>query len=157
MVILVMSRCHVRSFIFIIRSLNRRNEPNLWLTLQRTFYLQRKWVATAEELLDEALPKHTSGGMGITVMLAIMVAGLAGAGWFIANQQQSMLATQDRLDKANNRLEYLEERLSATDIAMSQEGQDTKEQINLWNLRFANYGRLPTSETKNGSKRTRLS
>ena len=76
--------------------------------------------------------QNTGGGMGITLMLAIMVAGLAGAGWFIANQQQSMLATQDRLDKANNRLEYLEERLSATDIAMSQEGQDTKEQINLW-------------------------
>ena len=70
--------------------------------------------------------------MGTTVMLAIMVAGLAGAGWFIANQQQSMLAAQDRLDEANNRLEYLEERLSATDSAMSQEGQDTKEQINLW-------------------------
>ena len=70
--------------------------------------------------------------MGATVMLAIMVAGLAGAGWFIANQQQSMLAAQDRLDEANNRLEYLEKRLSATDSAMSQEGQDTKEQINLW-------------------------
>ena len=70
--------------------------------------------------------------MGTTVMLAIMVAGLAGAGWFIANQQQSMLAAQDRLDEANNRLEYLEKRLSATDSAMSQEGQDTKEQINLW-------------------------
>lgn len=76
--------------------------------------------------------QNTGGGMGMTVMLAIMVAGLASAGWFIANQQQSMLATQGRLDEANNRLEYLEERLSATDIAMSQEGQDTKEQINLW-------------------------
>ena len=36
--------------------------------------------------------QNTGGGMGITLMLAIMVAGLAGAGWFIANQQQSMLA-----------------------------------------------------------------
>ncbi len=76
--------------------------------------------------------QSSGGGMGTTVMLAIMVAGLAGAGWFIANQHQSMLAAQDRLDEANNRLEYLEERLSATDSAMSQEGQDTKEQINLW-------------------------
>ncbi len=76
--------------------------------------------------------QSSGGGMGTTVMLAIMVAGLAATGWFIANQQQSMLTAQDRLDEANNRLEYLEERLSATDSAMSQEGQDTKEQINLW-------------------------
>ena len=76
--------------------------------------------------------QSSGGGMGTTVMLAIIVAGLAGAGWFIANQQQSMMAAQDRLNEANNRLKYLEERLSATDSAMSQEGQDTKEQINLW-------------------------
>jgi chromosome segregation ATPase len=70
--------------------------------------------------------------MGTTLVLAIMVAGLAGAGWFIANQQQTLLAEQSRLDEANSRLAYLEERLSATDSAMSQEGQDTKQQINLW-------------------------
>jgi chromosome segregation ATPase len=70
--------------------------------------------------------------MGTTLVLAIMVAGLAGAGWFIANQQQTLLAEQSRLDEANSRLAYLEERLSATDSAMSQGGQDTKQQINLW-------------------------
>ena len=76
--------------------------------------------------------KAASSGMGTTLVLAIMVAGLAGAGWFIANQQQTLLAEQSRLDEANSRLAYLEERLSATDSAMSQEGQDTKQQINLW-------------------------
>ena len=76
--------------------------------------------------------KASSSGMGTALVLAIMVAGLAGAGWFIANQQQTLLAEQSRLDEANSRLAYLEERLSATDSAMSQEGQDTKQQINLW-------------------------
>ena len=76
--------------------------------------------------------KDSSSGMGTTLLLAIMVAGLASAGWFIANQQQTLLAEQSRLDGANSRLAYLEERLSATDSAMSQEGQDTKQQINLW-------------------------
>ena len=76
--------------------------------------------------------KASSSGTGTTLLLAIMVAGLAGAGWFIANQQQTLLAEQSRLDEANSRLAYLEERLSATDSAMSQEGQDTKQQINLW-------------------------
>ena len=76
--------------------------------------------------------KASSSGMGTALVLAVMVAGLAGAGWFIANQQQTLLAEQSRLDEANSRLAYLEERLSATDSAMSQEGQDTKQQINLW-------------------------
>lgn len=75
---------------------------------------------------------RSSGGMGTTVMLALMVAGLAGAGWFIVNQQQMLLTEQERVDDANKRLLVLEQRLAATDNAMSQEGQDTKQQINLW-------------------------
>ena len=71
-------------------------------------------------------------GMGTTLLLALMIAGLAGAGWFIANQQQMLAVEQDRLNDANKRLAVLEQRLSATDTAMSQEGQDTKQQINLW-------------------------
>lgn len=74
----------------------------------------------------------SGGGLGISLMLAILVAGLAGAGWFIANQQQTLFAEQTRLDEANKRLVFLEQRLAATDNAMSQEGQDTKQQINLW-------------------------
>ena len=79
-------------------------------------------------------PSTTSsgGGMGTTLLLALMIAGLAGAGWFIANQQQMLAVEQDRLNDANRRLVVLEQRLSATDNAMSQEGQDTKQQINLW-------------------------
>jgi hypothetical protein len=72
------------------------------------------------------------GGMGTTVMMALMVAGLAGAGWFIVNQQQMLLAEQERVNDAGKRLAVLEQRLAATDNAMSQEGQDTKQQINLW-------------------------
>lgn len=77
-------------------------------------------------------PEKTSSGMGTTVLMALMVAGLAGAGWFIANQQQVLMAEQSRLDESNKRLLVLEQRLAATDNAMSQEGQDTKQQINLW-------------------------
>ena len=76
--------------------------------------------------------QQSGGGFGTSVMLGILVAGLAGAGWFAANQQQMLLEEQDRLNDANNRLLVLEQRLSATDNAMSQGGQDTKEQINLW-------------------------
>ena len=68
-------------------------------------------------------------GSAITV---ILVAGLVAAGWFIANQQQVMVAEKARLSDANVRLERLEQRLSATDTALSQGGEDTKEKISFW-------------------------
>jgi myosin heavy subunit len=76
--------------------------------------------------------QRSGGGLGTTLLLAIMAVGLAGAAWFIANQQQILVAEQARVDEANARLQFLEQRLAATDNAMSQEGQDTKQQINLW-------------------------
>lgn len=77
-----------------------------------------------------------SGGVGKQVgtnlIMAILLGGLVLAGWFIANQQQMLAEEQARVSDANQRLERLEARLSATDSAMSQGGQDTKQQINLW-------------------------
>jgi chromosome segregation ATPase len=70
--------------------------------------------------------------LGMNIMLAILVAGLVLAGWFIANQQQMLDAEQAKLADANSRLMVLEDRLSATDSALSQEGQDTSQKIGLW-------------------------
>lgn len=79
---------------------------------------------------------RSSGGVGkqigMNLIMAVLIGGLALAGWFIANQQQLLTDEQARVDSANDRLEVLEERLSATDSAMSQGGQDTKQSINLW-------------------------
>ena len=70
--------------------------------------------------------------LGTNLIMAILVAGLALAGWFIANQQQMLIAEQDRLADANERLERLEARLSATDSALSQGGDETNEKLGLW-------------------------
>tara|TARA_Y100000022_G_C13236461_1_gene370103 strand:- start:865 stop:1494 length:630 start_codon:yes stop_codon:yes gene_type:complete len=64
--------------------------------------------------------------------MVVLVGGLVAAGWFIANQQQALIAEQARLTDANNRLQRLEQRLSATDTALSQGGEDTQEQLSLW-------------------------
>lgn len=78
----------------------------------------------------------SSGGLGRTlgtnIMVALLLGGLVLAGWFIANQQQVLSEEQARVNDANERIERLEARLIATDSAMSQGGEDTKEQINLW-------------------------
>ena len=65
--------------------------------------------------------------LGVSLMV-----GLAASGWFIFLQQEKLIEEQLRLDNANQRLLVLEERLSATDSAMVQEGQDTKQQIGFW-------------------------
>ncbi|MEM7080815.1 MAG: hypothetical protein AAF513_19525 [Pseudomonadota bacterium] len=71
-------------------------------------------------------------GIGTSLVMAILIAGLAVAGWFIANQQQSLQAERSNLAAATDRLDRLEQRLSATDSAMSQGGEDTQEKIGLW-------------------------
>ena len=77
---------------------------------------------------------QSEGGRGIFLngVVAVLVGGLVAAGWFIANQQQVLIAEQARLTDANTRLERLERRLSATDTALSQGGEDTQEQLSLW-------------------------
>jgi len=78
----------------------------------------------------------SSGGVGrqigTNLIMAILLGGLVLAGWFIANQQQMLSDEQARVSDANERLTYLEKRLSATDSALSQGGEDTKEQMGLW-------------------------
>lgn len=74
----------------------------------------------------------TGRSLGMNLMVAVLIAGLAAAGWFIAEQMEMLKAEQARVSNANARLEVLEARLVATDSAMSQGGEDTKEQINLW-------------------------
>ena len=66
------------------------------------------------------------------IFSVILLLGLAAAGWFLFVQQEELGEERGRLDQANQRLMVLEERLSATDNAMMQEGQDTKEQIGFW-------------------------
>ena len=66
------------------------------------------------------------------IFSVIFLLGLAAAGWFLFVQQEELGEERGRLDQANQRLMVLEERLSATDNAMMQEGQDTKEQIGFW-------------------------
>ncbi|XOV84352.1 MAG: hypothetical protein ACFHXK_04395 [bacterium] len=80
--------------------------------------------------------KSGGGGVGkqvgLNLIMAVLIGGLVLAGWFIANQQQLIKEEQAKTADANTRLERLESRLSATDSALSQEGDATKEQISLW-------------------------
>jgi chromosome segregation ATPase len=65
-------------------------------------------------------------------VVALLVVGLMLAGWFIANQQQMLIKEQARVSAAGDRLAKLEARLSATDSALSQGGEDTQEQLGVW-------------------------
>jgi len=87
--------------------------------------------------------------IGANLIMAILIGGLVLAGWFIANQQQMLKQEQARVDDANSRLEYLEKRLSATDSALSQEGDHTKEQINLWESEIRKLWAIANERNKN--------
>ncbi|MEM8765811.1 MAG: hypothetical protein AAGE43_00075 [Pseudomonadota bacterium] len=76
-----------------------------------------------------------SGGsrmIGINLILAVLVAGLVIAGWFIANQHQLLTAEKQALDAAENRIALLEDRLRMTDESLVDSEKDTEEQIGFW-------------------------
>ena len=70
--------------------------------------------------------------VGFTLVLAVLSAGLAVAGWFIANQHRLLTAEQERLAQADTRIQALEERLRMTDQVMSETDAETGEQIDFW-------------------------
>lgn len=82
--------------------------------------------------------RRDSGGggggrmIGFTLVLAVLAAGLAVAGWFIANQQRLLAEEQGRVADAKSRIEAMEDRLRMTDQVMSQTGAETGEQIDFW-------------------------
>ena len=76
-----------------------------------------------------------SGGgrmIGINLILAVLVAGLVIAGWFIANQHQLLTAEKQALDAAESRIALLEDRLRMTDESLMDSEKDTEEQIGFW-------------------------
>ncbi|MDP6825902.1 MAG: hypothetical protein QF515_02095 [Pseudomonadales bacterium] len=70
--------------------------------------------------------------IGVNLMLAVMVAGLLVAGWFIANQHQIIVAEQAERAAAHKRIAALEDRLRMTDEAMINAGSNTQEQMGFW-------------------------
>ncbi len=77
--------------------------------------------------------KDREGRMiGLNLILAVLVAGLVVAGWFIANQHKLLVEEAQALEDAKGRIAVLEDRLRVTDEALTETGQTTNEQINFW-------------------------
>ena len=74
----------------------------------------------------------TGRQLGTSLMIALLIGGLAVAGWYIANQQQLLAEAESKAQNADQRLKKLEARLSATDSALAQEGEDTSQKLGLW-------------------------
>lgn len=71
-------------------------------------------------------------GLGMTTILIILIAGLAVAGWFVANQHQQLAESERGMAAALVRIGLLEERLRMTDESMTESGVDTNEQLTFW-------------------------
>ncbi|MCR9277530.1 MAG: hypothetical protein NXH85_06110 [Pseudomonadaceae bacterium] len=78
----------------------------------------------------------SSGGGGRSfvsnIFMVLIIAALAVAGWFIANQHEQLSASDAALENANQRLLLLEDRLKATDEVFSEVGQETTKEIDYW-------------------------
>jgi chromosome segregation ATPase len=65
-------------------------------------------------------------------VLAVLIAGLAGAGWYLAEQHQRLQQESQALDDAEARIKVMEDRLRVTDEALTETGANANEQINFW-------------------------
>ena len=70
--------------------------------------------------------------IGIALVVAVLIAGLAVSGWFLVSQHQRLEAEGQALASARARLDALEDRLRTTDEALTETGVHTSEQITFW-------------------------
>jgi chromosome segregation ATPase len=71
-------------------------------------------------------------GVGMNSMLALLIAGLAAAGWFIATQHQQLVKAEAALTQGDRRLAVLEERLQVTDQVMTDSGTEVQSKLGQW-------------------------
>lgn len=71
-------------------------------------------------------------GMGMNLMMALLIGGLAAAGWFIATQHQQLVKAEASLTQGDHRLAVLEERLQVTDQVMSDSGTEVQSKLGQW-------------------------
>jgi chromosome segregation ATPase len=74
----------------------------------------------------------SGSGRGMNALLVVLIAGLAGAGWFIATQHQQLAKAEASLTQADRRLAVLEERLQVTDQVMSESGSEVQNKLGQW-------------------------
>jgi septal ring factor EnvC (AmiA/AmiB activator) len=78
-------------------------------------------------------PASTGGrSIGMSLVLAVLVAGLVVAGWFIASQHQALRTAESALTDSQRRLAVLEERLQITDQTMSDADKEVVSQLGVW-------------------------
>jgi chromosome segregation ATPase len=87
--------------------------------------------------------------LGINVVVAILVAGLIVAGWFIANQYQDLKSAEAELVKADGRLKRLEERLRMTDEVMSASDDEMQDQLGFWEDEIRKLWDITNKRNKN--------
>ena len=75
---------------------------------------------------------RNSRSIGNTLILAVLVVGLAVAGWFVATQHQALVKAEAELSHAGQRIAVLEERLQVTDATMSESGREVNAEIGRW-------------------------
>jgi chromosome segregation ATPase len=68
----------------------------------------------------------------MNLMMALLIAGLAAAGWFIATQHQQLVKAEAALTQGDRRLAVLEERLQVTDQVMSESGTEVQSKLGQW-------------------------
>jgi septal ring factor EnvC (AmiA/AmiB activator) len=77
-------------------------------------------------------PISTGRLIGVNLILALLIIGLCAAGWFIVELQSVLVASQQQLEKAENRIAQLEKEIAFTTQDLDQSDKQTQDQMSFW-------------------------
>ena len=81
--------------------------------------------------------------------LVLLVAGLGVAGWFIVEQNQRMLSMQADLKEATETIDFLQNRVRATDENLSASGADVSDALKFWETETRKLWDVANKRNKN--------
>ena len=76
--------------------------------------------------------QRRAGSPLVSFLVALPIAGLVAAGWFIFNQQEELQDAAQAMRDAQRRIGVLEDRLRLTDEQLSESGAQTNETLTFW-------------------------
>lgn len=74
----------------------------------------------------------SGGSLFTNLLIALLIAGLTACGWFILEQNEALASVGSTLERLDERLVRIEDRLQMTDQALSQTESQTQDQLAFW-------------------------
>lgn len=92
----------------------------------------RRTSRRGDPVTTRSAPASSGPGIMISLVLALLLAGLTACGWFLVTQNEALVEARAERAEAEARLARIEDQLSITGQALSETETQTQTQIEFW-------------------------